>query len=66
MFEDKACKRNYENGDVHFAAGMKVMTVKYNRRVEQHGPTDINQPKKWRHHAQHGRKINVHSKSTSV
>jgi hypothetical protein len=25
---------------------MKVMTVKENRRVEQHGPTGINQPRK--------------------
>jgi hypothetical protein len=45
MFEDKACKRNYENGDAQFAAGMKVTTVKENPRVEQRGPTGINQPR---------------------
>jgi hypothetical protein len=44
MFEDKACTRDYEDRDAQFAAGMKVTTVKENRRVEQRGPTRINQP----------------------
>jgi hypothetical protein len=30
IFEDKACKCNYENGDAQFAEGMKVTTVKEN------------------------------------
>jgi hypothetical protein len=39
MFEDNACKHEYENGDAQFAAGMKVTTVKKNHLVEQRGPT---------------------------
>jgi uncharacterized protein YlbG (UPF0298 family) len=46
MFEDKACKREYEDGYAQFAAGMKVTMVKENLRVEQRGPTGINQPRK--------------------
>jgi hypothetical protein len=46
MVEDKACKREYEDGDAQFAAGMKVTTVKENHRIEQRGPTGINQPRK--------------------
>jgi hypothetical protein len=47
MFEDKACKCNYENGYAQFAERMKVIMVKDNRRVvEKHGPTGINQPRK--------------------
>jgi hypothetical protein len=46
IFEDKACKREYEDGGAQFAAGMKVVMVKDNRPVEQHGPTGINQPRK--------------------
>jgi hypothetical protein len=46
MFKDKACNCNYENGDAQFAAGMRVMTVNKNTRVEQRGPTGINQPRK--------------------
>jgi hypothetical protein len=44
MFEYKSCPRDYEDGDAQFAAGMKVIPVKENRRVEQRGPTGINQP----------------------
>jgi hypothetical protein len=44
MFEDKACKREYEDGYAQFAAGMKVTAVKENHRVEQHVSTGINQP----------------------
>jgi hypothetical protein len=46
MFEDKACKRYYENRDAQFFEGMKVQTVKYNHRLEQRGLTGINQPRK--------------------
>jgi hypothetical protein len=46
MFEDKACTRYYEHGDAQFAEGMKATTVKENHRVEQRGPTGINQPRK--------------------
>jgi hypothetical protein len=46
MFEDKACKHEYENGDAQFAAGIKVTTVKVNHMVEQRGPKGINQPRK--------------------
>jgi hypothetical protein len=45
MFEDKACKREYKDGDTQFVAGIKVMTVK-DRWSEQCGPTRINQPTK--------------------
>jgi hypothetical protein len=66
MFEDEACKREYEDGGAQVAGGMKVTTVKDNRRVDQRGRTEINQPIKRRHHSQHRRKINVHSKSASI
>jgi hypothetical protein len=45
MFEYKACKHNYADGDAKFVAGMKVTTVKQNHRVERRGPTGVNQPK---------------------
>jgi hypothetical protein len=66
MFEDKACKCEYENGDAQFAAGMKATTVKENCRVEQPGPTGINQPRKTetsrptRKEDKHPSKINIH------
>jgi hypothetical protein len=46
MAENKACKRKYEYPDAQFAAGMKVTTVKENRRAEQRGPAGINQLRK--------------------
>jgi hypothetical protein len=46
MAEHKSCKRIYEYPYAQFAARMKVMTVKENRRAEQHGPTGIHQPRK--------------------
>jgi hypothetical protein len=46
MFEDKACKRKYVDNETQYASGVKVTTVKYNRGVEQRGPTGINQPRK--------------------
>jgi hypothetical protein len=46
MVEHKVCKRIYEYPDAHFAAGMKVTTVKENSRAEQCGPKGINQPQK--------------------
>jgi hypothetical protein len=46
MLEDTVCKREYEDEDARFAAGMKVTTVKENLRVEQRGHTVINQPRK--------------------
>jgi hypothetical protein len=35
MAEHKVCKRVYDYPDTQFASGMKVTTVKENRRVEQ-------------------------------
>jgi uncharacterized protein YlbG (UPF0298 family) len=46
MAEHKVCKRVYDYPDAQFASGMKVTTVKENRRAEQHGPTGIHQPRK--------------------
>jgi uncharacterized protein YlbG (UPF0298 family) len=46
MVEHKACKYIYDYPDAQFAAYIKVATVKENRRVEQHGPTSIHQPRK--------------------
>jgi hypothetical protein len=46
MAEHKVCKRVYDYPDAQFASGMKVMTVKENRRAEQRGPTGIHQPRK--------------------
>jgi hypothetical protein len=46
IFEDRACKCKYVNNEAQYAAGMKVTTVKENCRVEQRGPTGINQPRK--------------------
>jgi hypothetical protein len=46
MAEYKACKRIYEYPDAQFATGMKVTTVKENRRAEQCGPTGIREPQK--------------------
>jgi uncharacterized protein YlbG (UPF0298 family) len=46
MFEDKACKQKYVKNEGQFASGMKVTTVKEDLRVEQRGPTGINQPQK--------------------
>jgi hypothetical protein len=66
IFDDKACKREYEDGGAQFAAGMEVTMVKENRRVEQCEPTGVHQPRKMEIDAQHGRKINVHSKSTPL
>jgi hypothetical protein len=46
MAEHKVCKHIYEYSDAQFSAGLKVMTVKENRRADQRGPTGINQPRK--------------------
>jgi uncharacterized protein YlbG (UPF0298 family) len=46
MAEHKVCKRVYDYPDAQFASGMKVTTVKENRRAEQRGPTGIHQPRK--------------------
>jgi hypothetical protein len=46
MFEDKACKQKCVNNEAQFESGMKVTTVKENCRVDQLGPTGINQPRK--------------------
>jgi predicted DNA-binding WGR domain protein len=46
MAEHKVCKRVYDYPDAQFASGMKVTTVKENRRAEQRGPTGIQQPRK--------------------
>jgi hypothetical protein len=46
MAEHKVCKRVYDYPDAHFASGVKVTTVKENRRAEQCGPTGIHQPSK--------------------
>jgi hypothetical protein len=46
MAEHKVCKRVYDYLDAQFASGMKVTTVKENRRAEQRGPTGIRQPRK--------------------
>jgi hypothetical protein len=51
MFEEKACKREYEDGSAQFSSGMKMKEL-------------ANQEKR-RHPTQHGKKINVHSKPTS-
>jgi hypothetical protein len=46
MAEQKVCKRVYDYPDAQFASGVKVTTVKENRRAEQCGPTGIHQPRK--------------------
>jgi hypothetical protein len=46
MAEHKVCKRVYDYPDAQFSSGMKVTTVKENRRAEQRGPTGIHQPRK--------------------
>jgi hypothetical protein len=46
MAEHKVCKCVYDYPDAQFASGMKVTTVKENRRAEQRGPTGIQQPRK--------------------
>jgi hypothetical protein len=66
MAEHNFCKRVYDYPDAQFASGMKVTTVKENRRAEQRGPTGIHQPVKRRCHYPQGKKTFVHSKSTSV
>jgi hypothetical protein len=45
MAEHKVFKRVYDYPDAQFASGMKVTTVKENRRSEQRGPTGIHQPR---------------------
>jgi hypothetical protein len=46
MAEPKVCKRVFDYPDAQFASGMKVTSVKENRRAEQRGPTGIHQPRK--------------------
>jgi hypothetical protein len=46
MAEHKVCKHVYDYPDAQFVTGMKVTTVKENRRAEKRGPTDIHQTRK--------------------
>jgi hypothetical protein len=66
MFEDKACKCSYEDGNAQFDAVMKVTTVKENRRINQCGPTEFNQPREIETTRPTRKEENVHSKSTFI